>query len=61
MEKSAGSVHGHALSVVRATKALAVPVWNQCLYFGWDKDRLIAVLESVYDQMNMQPVLRFWR
>jgi len=61
MEKSAGSSQMHAFSVVRAAKALAVPVWNQCLYFGWDKDRLAIVLESVYDQMSIQPALRFWR
>ncbi|MCC6580384.1 MAG: hypothetical protein IT440_08065 [Phycisphaeraceae bacterium] len=61
MEKSVGGIHMHAFSVVRATKALAVPVWNQCLYYGWDKERLVAILESVYDQMNMQPVTRFWR
>jgi hypothetical protein len=61
MEKSAGSIQMHAFSVVRATKAFAVPVWNQCLYFGWDKDRLATILESVYDQMNMKPATRFWR
>lgn len=61
MQKSAGSIYMHAFSVVRATKALTLPVWNQCLYFGWDRDRLVAILEAVYDQMHMQPVTRFWR
>ena len=61
MEKSAGGILMHAFSVKRATKALAVPVWNKCLYFGWDKDQLAAILESVYDQMSMQPATRFWR
>jgi hypothetical protein len=61
MEKSAGGIHMHAYSVVRATNALAVPVWNQCLYFGWDKARLANILETAYDQMSMKPVLRFWR
>jgi hypothetical protein len=61
LEKSAGSIHGHAYSVTRAAKALILPVLNQCLYFGWDKDCLVAVLESVYDDMGMQPVTRFWR
>ena len=61
MEKTAGSPHGHAFSVVRATKALAVPVWNQCLYFGWDRAQLVCLLESIYDDMGMQPGMRFWR
>lgn len=61
MEKSAGDILMHELSVAAATKAYAVPVWNQCLYYGWDKDRLVAILESVYDQMSMQPATRFWR
>lgn len=52
MEKSAGSGHVHAFSVVRATKAIAIPVWNQCLYFGWDRDRLVRLLESIYDDMG---------
>lgn len=61
MEKSAGSGHGHAFTVVRATKALAIPVWNQCVYFGWDQDRLAMLLESIYDDMGMTPAMRFWR
>ena len=61
MEKSAGSGHAHAFSVVRAMKALAVPVWNQCLYLGWDRARLVCLLESIYDDMGMQPAMRFWR
>ena len=40
LEKSAGSVQGYMFLTVRAAKALAVPLWNKCLFFGWDKDRL---------------------
>lgn len=61
MVKSAGSGRTHAFSVVRATKALAVPVWSQCVYFGWDRARLVSLLESIYDDMGMQPVTRFWQ
>jgi hypothetical protein len=61
MVKSAGTAHAHAYSVVRATKALAIPVWNQCLYFGWGCAQLVRLLESIYDEMGMQPALRFWR
>jgi hypothetical protein len=61
MEKTIGKIQFHAFSVVRAMHALAVPVWNKCSYFGWDKERLAALLESIYDQMKMQPVRRFWR
>ncbi|MDB5308806.1 MAG: hypothetical protein JWO38_3008 [Gemmataceae bacterium] len=61
MEKSAGSIQMHAFHAVRAAKALVLPVLNQSLYFGWDKDRLVSVLESVYDDIGMQPVTRFWR
>lgn len=61
MEKSAGSIQMHVFHATRAAKALVLPVLNQCLYYGWDKDRLIDVLESVYDDIGMQPVTRFWR
>lgn len=61
MEKSSGSVAGYAFLVLRAAKALARPLWNQCVYFGWDRARLAAVLESVYDEFAAQPALRFWR
>lgn len=61
LEKSAGSVEGHAFHVVRAAKALALPVWNQCLYFGWDQAKLTELLESIYDDMKAKPVIRFWR
>jgi len=61
MEKSAGSGAGHAFLVVCATKALAISVWNQCLYFGWDRARLVCLLESIYDDIERKPVMRFWR
>lgn len=61
MEKSSGSVEGYNFLVQRAAKSLALPLWNQCLYFGWQKDRLAGLLESVYDQMQALAAVRFWR
>jgi hypothetical protein len=34
-------------------------IWNRFLLFGWDKDNLLNILESVYDQLEMKQ--RFWR
>jgi hypothetical protein len=59
--KSSGTVEGYAFLGVRAIKSLALPLWNQCLYYGWDESRLIAILESVYDQIKATAAVRFWR
>ena len=61
MEKSSGSVQGYAFLVLRAAKSLALPLWNRTLYLGWDKGRLAAILESVYDEFSAQTSIRFWR
>jgi hypothetical protein len=61
IEKSAGKVQSYGFLAVRAAKALALPLWRKCLYFGWDRARLVGVLESIYDHMGMQPTMRFWR
>lgn len=60
-EKHSGNILGYAFLALRATKSLALPLWNQCLYFGWPKAPLVALLESVYDQMLTEPAVRFWR
>jgi hypothetical protein len=59
--KHYGTVEGYGYLGVRALKSLALPLWNQSLYFGWDKTRLTAILESVYDQIKTTPAVRFWR
>jgi hypothetical protein len=60
-EKHSGTVQGYTFLAMRALKSLALPLWNQCLYYGWDKERLAAVLESVYDQLHATQEVRFWR
>jgi hypothetical protein len=61
LEKYADNVSGYAFLALRAMKSLALPLWNQCLYFGWEIHQLAVLLESVYDQVHVQPALRFWR
>jgi hypothetical protein len=45
----------------RAAKAFAVPLWNQCVYYGWDKTRLADLLEETFDKMQAKQEVRFWR
>jgi hypothetical protein len=59
--KSSGTLQGYAFLGLRAMKSLALPLWNQCLYYGWDKDRLTKLLESVYDEIKATDAIRFWR
>ena len=44
-----------------AAKAFAKPVWDNCNYAGWDKERLIGVLDSTYDKLGLRSSERFWR
>lgn len=44
-----------------AMKALARPLWNQCLYFGKDADALTLILEKAADTIEMSELPRFWR
>jgi hypothetical protein len=61
VEKSAGSVHSYAFLAIRAAKSLTFPLWRKCLYYGWERDRLVAVLEALYDDMGAKDGVRFWR
>jgi hypothetical protein len=61
LTKHSGTVEGYGFLVTRVMKSLGLPLWNQCLYYGWDMDRLNALLESVYDQLDGSPAIRFWR
>ena len=61
IEKHSGSVQGYAFLSVRVLKALGLPLWRQCLYYGWDKDRLVTLLEGVYDDLEAAPEIRYWR
>jgi hypothetical protein len=61
IEKHSGTVHGYSFLAARAATSLACPLWNQCLYFGWDRAALEALLESVYDELQGPAANRFWR
>ena len=41
-------------------KAFAKSVWYKCNYAGWDKEQLIGVLESTFDELPVQSSGRFW-
>ena len=41
-------------------KAFAKPVWDKCNYAGWNKERLIRVLDSTFDELLAKPTERFW-
>ena len=43
-----------------AAKAFAKPVWDKCNYAGWDKERLIGVLDRTFDTFPAKPTERFW-
>lgn len=51
-------VYGHTF---RAMKALAMPMWNQCHYFGWDALRLEEIFEDFADSISLTVSPRFWR
>lgn len=59
-EKTA-NMKGFALLGIRAAKALGLPLWNRCRYCGWDQPGLVGLLESVFDQLQANPDVRFWR
>lgn len=44
-----------------AAKAFARPVWHHCCYFGWDKAKLAMLLDTVFDNLQVERVARFWR
>ena len=44
-----------ALFGLTMTSAFAKPVWHQCNYAGWDKERLIGVLDSTFDKLGAAP------
>ncbi len=44
-----------------AMKALARPLWNQCLYFGGDAHALTQIFEKAADSIEMSDPPRFWK
>ena len=49
-----------ALLGLSAAKAFAKPIWHECLYFGWDKMRLSAILNGTFDDLQAAQAVRFW-
>jgi hypothetical protein len=61
LSKHSGTVEGFGYLAIRAAKALGLPIWNQCRYFGWDEARFTNLLESVYDEFKGTTAIRYWR
>ena len=60
MFKKAVGVDKLALLGLIAVEAFAKPVWDKCNYAGWDKERLIGVLDSTFDKLGLRASKRFW-
>ena len=41
--------------------ALARVTWYQALYLGWDRNAVVAVLDSHFHEFGAQQAVRFWR
>jgi hypothetical protein len=61
LSKGSGTIEGYGYLTTLAAKSLGLPLWYQCVYFGWDQDRLLKLLESIYDQIKAKDGIRFWR
>jgi hypothetical protein len=59
-EKHSGTLEGCCFLATRVAKSFALPLWNQCRYFGWDSSRLSALLASVHDEVQAATGIRFW-
>jgi hypothetical protein len=44
-----------------ALRAFSRAVWKMCLYCGWDRRLLDAVLTRAFDAIGATPHVRFWR
>ena len=60
MFKKTADVDKLALLGLTAAEAFAKPVWDKCNYAGWDKERLIGVLDSTSDKLGLRASKRFW-
>lgn len=58
--KIANPIYLNLLGLI-AVEAVSRPVWNRCLYSGWDKERLAHILDVVADRIGLKPNHRFWR
>ena len=53
------NVKNLALFGLTMANAFAKPVWYKCNYAGWDKERLIGVLDSTFDELGAKSSWRF--
>ena len=44
-----------------AVNTFARPIWYQCNYAGWDRGKLIELLERICDDLQIKAGERFWR
>lgn len=52
---------GIAALVFESTIALSRTTWCHALYLGWERDRLVDVLEGGFDRLGANDAVRFWR
>ena len=55
------NVVGMAMLVFESAVALSRTTWYHGLYLGWERNRLVDVLESGFDRLNANASTRFWR
>ena len=44
-----------------AAEAISRPIWDQCVYYGWDRDRLQETLDRAFDLMGASQKIRCWK
>lgn len=59
--QKAVNVEGIAWLAKISAKAFALPLWNQCLYNGWDKARLAGVLDTMANAIPVKKMECFWQ
>jgi hypothetical protein len=52
--KKNANLPGLALLGLSASMAMARPLWNQCLYYGWDSLRFEEILERTFDGLDVK-------
>ena len=52
---------GMTTLVFESAIALSRTTWYHALYLGWERDKLLDVLESGFDRLGANDAIRFWR
>lgn len=55
------SLNGTAYLALLAAEVFTRPFWQQCIYYGWDKNALEGILERNFDQIGAAEKIRHWR